>query len=419
MHHIIGFVLLPVVNGWCLPTDVDGKALSPQWELRHVKQGIEASLPHERGCLLDKLTVYILDPREKCTPLSISIQRTAEQLGKMFLLLLGCFLLFTIVYSFPQYSNPNPLAEMLYLPSSSSQGAYFNADPQGTSDSIQMNSQQWDMRPPSVFDPTKLSSENPGSSTLSASTLENSSGTQPFNAGNGLFTQAATSPESGTATANTLDLDGDPINETFDFLGNIPFTISSSGIGGGSQSPPEYSSSEASDTKSPHESPISPFSHFTPLILAQNNQATPIKSGDTANAHPSILTPDRHSADQALVDGDSPLPAIPFTDILHDVFTNPSFDTPRDLPEIDKVPGQQPLYDPEERMANPKRPDCEDGTYAMCCSLGPPRLPRTTPAVQVLLTKRMCQICKLVVIESHSPPLHWVSFSVPQPHFPK
>ncbi|MCJ1342766.1 hypothetical protein MMC31_000955 [Peltigera leucophlebia] len=247
------------------------------------------------------------------------------------------------------------------------------------SDSTRTNSEQWDLRLPSIFNPTNPSSENSGSTSLSVSTLSNPSGTQLVNGGNDLLAHASISP--GTMSADTLHLDGDPINTPVDFSGNIPFSIASLGTGGGSKSPPNYSFSEIPDTESPHGSPIPPFSQVTPPILAQNKQATSIESGDRANEDSNILTSNRQSADQALINGDSPLPSIPFSDILYNIFKAPSFDTPGDLREIDKVPGQQPLYDPEERIANPKRPDCEDGTYAMCCSLGP-RLTRTKPVAQ-------------------------------------
>lgn len=313
----------------------------------------------------------------------------------------GCLLTFTIVYSFPQYSNPNQLAENIYQGSSSSQGAWSNVDSQGSnipeSDSTRTNSEQWDLRLPTIFNPTNPSSENSGSTSLSVSTLSNPSGTQLVNGGNDFLAHASISP--GTMSADTLHLDGDPINTPVDFSGNIPFSIASLGTGGGSKSPPNYSFSEIPDTESPHGSPIPPFSQVTPPIPAQNKQATSIESGDRANEDSNILTSNRQSADQALINGDSPLPSIPFSDILYNIFKAPSFDTPGDSREIDKVPGQQPLYDPEERIANPKRPDCEDGKYAMCCSLGP-RLTRTKPVAQVLLTRRMCQICKLRLTQS-------------------
>lgn len=331
----------------------------------------------------------------------------------------GYIFIFTIVSSFPQYSNPNQLAENIYLGSSSRQGAWSNADSQGNimpeSDSIRMNSQQRD----SLFNPTNPSTENPGSTSLPAATSNNPFGTQLVNAGNGFLDHVYVSPETGTTVADNLHLDGDPKDTPVDFSRNIPFIIASPNTGGGSRSPPNYSFSEVPDTESPQDSFIPPLSQATPAILALNNQATPTESGDRANVDSNIPKSSRQSAGQALTDGDSPLPAIPFSDILHNIFKAPSFDTPGDLPDIDKVPGQQPLYDPEERMADPKRPDCEDGTYAMCCSLGPPRLARTTPAAQILHRKRMCQICKSAfhrLLSSPSASFHLVlcdSISIP------
>lgn len=317
----------------------------------------------------------------------------------MRLFLWGCPFIFTTVYSSPQNTNPNQLAESMYLGSSSSQGAWSDPDLQGSivpaSESIQMYSQQWDMPFPSILNPINHSSENSGSTALSASTLDNHYGTELVNAGSSLLAHAFISPETGTTSADTLHFDVVPINAPVDFAGEFPYNIASPGTGGGSKSPPNYASLKVPDTERPQDSSIPPFSHLTPPNLAQNEQATSIKSGDKANVESNIPTSSGQSADQALIDGDSPLPAIPFSDILHNIFQPPSFDTPGDLRDIDKAPGQQPLHDPEERVADPKKPDCEDGTYAMCCSLGPPRLPSTTPAAQVIHRRRMCEICML------------------------
>lgn len=316
----------------------------------------------------------------------------------MRLFLWGCPFIFNIVYSFPQYTSPNQLAGNMYLGSSSSQGAWSNPDSHGSitpaSDSIQMYSQQWDMPFPSKFNPINPSSEKSDSTVLSASTLNNPSGTQFVNAGNSFLVHASISPETGTTSADTLRFDVDPINTPVDISDQNPYNIASLGAGGGSKSPLNYAYSEDQVTETPQVLSISPFSHPISPNLAQNDQVTSIESGDRVNVDSSIPTSSGQSAEQALIDGDSPLPALPFSDILNNIFKTPSFDTPRDLRDI---PGQQPLYDPEERVANPQRPDCEDGTYAMCCSLGPPRLPGTTPAAQVIHRKRMCEICMLLL----------------------
>lgn len=309
--------------------------------------------------------------------------------------------IFTIVYCFPQYPNPNQLTENMNPGSSSRQGAWPNPDLQGrimpASDSIRLYSQQWLMPFPSKFNPINPSSENSGSTALSASTLDNPSGTQLFNAGDSFLARESISSQPDTTSADNLHSDVDPINTPVDFSDAFPYNVASHVTGGGPKSPPNSASSEAQDIERPQDSSIPPFGLLTPPHLAQNEQVAPIESGDIANEDSNNPTSSGQSADQALIDGDSPLPAIPFSDIIHDIFKAPSFDTPRDLRDIDKAPGQQPLHDPEERVANPQRPDCEDGTYAMCCSLGPPRLARATPAAQVVHRKRMCEICMLLL----------------------
>lgn len=316
--------------------------------------------------------------------------------------------IFTIVYCFPQYPNPNQLTENMYPGSSSRQGAWSNIDLQGSimpaSDSIQVYSQQWSMPFPSKFNPIKPSSENSGSTALSASTLDNHSGTQLVNAGDSFLAHESISSQPDTTSADNLHSDVDPINTPVDFSGAFPYNVASHVTGGGSKSPANSASSEAQDTERSQDSSIHPFGLLNPPHLAQNEQVAPIESGDIANVDSNNPTSSGQSADQALIEGDSPLPAIPFSDIIHDIFKAPSFDTPRDLRDIDKAPGQQPLHDPEERVANPQRPDCEDGTYAMCCSLGPPRLARTTPAAQVVHRKRMCEHCMLLLYRLLSSP---------------
>lgn len=316
--------------------------------------------------------------------------------------------MFTIVYCFPQYPNPNQLTENMYPGSSSSQGAWSNPDLQGSimpaSDSIQIYSQQWLMSFPSK------SSESSGSTALSASIVDNPSGTQLINAGDSFLAHASISSQEDTTSADNLHSDVDPINTSVDFSGSFPYNVASHGTGGGS------ASSEAQDTERPQDSSIPTFGHLTPPHLAQNEQVASIESGDIANVDLNNPTSSGQSPDQALIDGDSPLPAIPFSDMIHDIFKAPSFDTPRELRDIDKAPGQQPLYDPEERVADPQRPDCEDGTYAMCCSLGPPRMARATPAAQVVHRKRMCEICMLLLYRLLSFPHYSFSSRSPYPN---
>lgn len=327
--------------------------------------------------------------------------------------------IFTIVYCFPHYPTPNQLTENMYPGSSSSKGAWSNPDLQGStilaSDSIQMYSQQWSMPFSSKINPVNPSSENSGSTALSASTLDNPFGTQLVDAGDSFLTHASISSQPDTTSTDNLHPYVDPINTPVDFSGAFLYNAASDGTGGGSKSPLNTAFSEDQDTERPQDSSIPPFGHLNPLHLAQNGQVASTESGNIDNVDSNNPTSSRKSADQALIDGDSPLPAIPFSDIIHDIFKAPTFDTPRDLPDIDKAPGQQPLYDPEERVANPKRPDCEDGTYAMCCSLGPPRMARSTPAAQVVHRKRMCEICMLLLYRlSSSPTTHFVSFPVPK-----
>lgn len=278
--------------------------------------------------------------------------------------------IFTIVYCFPQYPNSNQLTDDMYPGSFSSQGAWSNLDLEGStmpaSDSIQMYSQQWNMPFPSKIKPLNPLSENSGRTALSPSTLDNPFGTQPVKAGDSFFAHAPITSQPDTTSADNLHPDFDTINSAFDFSDAFPYNVASDGTGAG------------------------------PPHLAQNKQVASTKSGNRANVDSSDATSSIQNADQALIDGDSPLPAIPFSDMIHDIFNAPNFDTPRELRDIDKAPGQQPLYDPEERVANPRRPDCEDGTYAMCCSLGPPRMAKSTPATQVVHRRRMCNMCMLL-----------------------
>lgn len=287
--------------------------------------------------------------------------------------------IFTIVYCFPQYPNPNQQTENMYPGSLSSQGAWSNPDLQGSimpaSDSIQMYSQQWKLPFSSKINSLNPSSENSGRTALYASAaLDNPFGTPPLNAGDSFLANAPISSQPDTTSANNLHPDVDPVNTPINLSDALPYNIASDGTGGG------------------------------PPHLAQNEQVASTESGNNANVDSNNPTSSRQSADQALIDGDSPLPAIPFSDIIHNIINAPNFDTPRDLPDIEKAPGQEPLYDPEERVANPQRPDCEDGTYAMCCSLGPPRMARSTPAAQVVHRKRMCNICMLLLYRLLSSP---------------
>lgn len=169
----------------------------------------------------------------------------------------GYIFISTIVYSFPQYSNPNQLAENINLGSSSRQGAWSNADSQGN------------------IMPESATSNNPF-------------GTQLVNAGNGFLDHVYVSPETGTTVADNLYLDGDPKDTPVDFSRNIPFIIASPNTGAGSRLPPNYSFSEVPDTESPQDSFIPPLSQATPAIMALNNQATPTESGDRANLDSNI-----------------------------------------------------------------------------------------------------------------------------------
>lgn len=278
--------------------------------------------------------------------------------------------IFTIVYCFPQYPNPSQLTENMYPGSLSSQSAWSNLDLEGStmpaSDSMQMYSQQWKMPFPIKINPLNPLSEDSGRTAPSVSTLDNPFRTQPVNAGDSFLAHAPISSQPDTTSADNLHPDVDTINSHVDFSDAFPYNVASDGTGG----------------RPPH--------------LTQNEQVASTESGNRANMDSNDPTSSRQSADQALIGGDSPLPVIPFSDIIHDIFNAPNFDTPRELRDIDKAPGQQPLYDPEERVANPQRPDCEDGTYAMCCSLGPPRMAKSTPAAQVVHRKRMCSICMLL-----------------------
>lgn len=95
--------------------------------------------------------------------------------------------------------------------------------------------------------------------------------------------------------------------------------------------------------------------------------------------------------DQALLGDDSPIPSVPFLDMLNNAIQGiPSmFDPGRAL---------QPIHDPEERMTDPEKPDCEDGTFPFCCNLGYPDgvTMKGVPLEQRVHKRRLCTSCMCI-----------------------
>lgn len=93
-------------------------------------------------------------------------------------------------------------------------------------------------------------------------------------------------------------------------------------------------------------------------------------------------------SDIALIGDDSPIPSVPFLDILNNAIQGiPSMVNPERTIE--------PMHDPEERLTNPEKPDCEDGTFAFCCNLGYPDgvTMKNVPLAQRVHKRRLCTSC--------------------------
>lgn len=116
------------------------------------------------------------------------------------------------------------------------------------------------------------------------------------------------------------------------------------------------------------------------LVLASSNLA---QSDQTVRPDP--------QSDVALIGDDSPVPSVPVLDILNNAIRGvPSmFDPGRAL---------QPIHDPEERMTDPEKPDCEDGTFAFCCNLGYPDgvTMKGVPLEQRVRKRRLCNSCMCI-----------------------
>lgn len=102
------------------------------------------------------------------------------------------------------------------------------------------------------------------------------------------------------------------------------------------------------------------------------------------------VQPDPQS-DLALTGDDSLIPSVPFLDIFNNAIQGiPSmFDPGRAL---------QPIHDPEERMTDPEKPDCEDGTFPFCCNLGYPDgiTTKGVPLEQRVHKRRLCNSCMCI-----------------------
>lgn len=102
------------------------------------------------------------------------------------------------------------------------------------------------------------------------------------------------------------------------------------------------------------------------------------------------IQPDPQS-DLALIGDDSPIPSVPFLDIFNNAIQGiPSMFDPGRAP--------QPIHDPEERMTDPEKPDCEDGTFPFCCNLGYPDgiTMKGVPLEQRVHKRRLCNSCMCI-----------------------
>lgn len=92
--------------------------------------------------------------------------------------------------------------------------------------------------------------------------------------------------------------------------------------------------------------------------------------------------------DLALIGDDSPIPSVPFLDILNNAIQgNPSMNDP--------VRTIEPIHDPEERLTNPEKPDCKDGKFAFCCNLGfsDGATMKGVPLAERVHKRRLCTRC--------------------------
>lgn len=119
--------------------------------------------------------------------------------------------------------------------------------------------------------------------------------------------------------------------------------------------------------------------------------STAASAADGSEAGRLLDSPNLAQLDQtdlALIGDDSPIPSVPFLDILNNAIQGiPSMNDP--------VRRIEPMHNPEERLTKPEKPDCEDGTFAFCCNLGyPDGVPvKGVPLAQRVHKRRLCTSC--------------------------
>lgn len=164
----------------------------------------------------------------------------------------------------------------------------------------------------------------------------------------------------------------------------------------------------SNDPLSVHDGNAVAFASNSPQTFNSENQQQQIGESDFSSttasaahgseAGPVLDSPDRAQLDQAvqrdpqpdlaLLGDDSPVPHVPFLDILNNVIQgNPSSNDPERSIE--------PIHNPEERLTNPEKPDCGDGKFAFCCNQGYPDgyIMKNVPLAQRVHKRRLCTRC--------------------------
>lgn len=125
----------------------------------------------------------------------------------------------------------------------------------------------------------------------------------------------------------------------------------------------------------------------TTASAAHGSEAGPVlDSSDPAQLDQAVQRDPQ--PDLALIGDDSPVPSLPFLDILNNVMQgNPSPNDPERSIE--------PIHNPEERLTNPEKPHCEDGKFPFCCNKGYPDgyTMKNVPLAQRVHKRRLCNRC--------------------------
>lgn len=148
----------------------------------------------------------------------------------------------------------------------------------------------------------------------------------------------------------------------------------------------------------PHDSTAFLDTSDSPIGLLPNERAT---NGQTASLETSPGVPNPINAvggqDMAFQEGDSGVGIFPWNLIPTLGGDKPWIDLPSlfDGKPMPTIPNDYPSpqagrYDDNERLADPRNPDCDGGKHAMCCSVPAPMQPL---AVKNLHKRRRCYAC--------------------------